>query len=93
LTILEPLLVITFAYMAYLSAEMFHMSGILSIIFFGISAQSYVEKNISCNSEITLKYSLKMLSTCSETIIFVFLGLETIHDKVNLFPAREASGV
>jgi NhaP-type Na+/H+ or K+/H+ antiporter len=80
--ILEPLLVISFAYVAYVTAEMFHMSGILSITFFGITAQGYVEKNISPDSQVSVKYLLKMMSVCSEAIIFMFLGVETINEDV-----------
>jgi sodium/hydrogen exchanger-like protein 3 len=39
-----------------------------------------VERNISANSQTTLKYAMKMLSGSSETIIFMFLGVATIHD-------------
>ncbi len=42
--------------------------------------KNYVERNISSKSQTTLKYALKMLSSSSETIIFMFLGVATIHD-------------
>ena len=38
-TILEPMFVIGLAYASYLNAELFHMSGILAITFFGIAAR------------------------------------------------------
>ena len=50
------------AYMSYLNAEIFHMSGILAITFCGITMKNYVERNISSKSQTTLKYALKMLS-------------------------------
>lgn len=43
--------------------------------------KNYVERNISPKSQTTLKYAMKMLSGSSETIIFMFLGVATIHDK------------
>lgn len=43
--------------------------------------KNYVERNISSKSQTTLKYAMKMLSGSSETIIFMFLGVATIHDK------------
>lgn len=51
-----------------------------SITFCGITMKNYVERNISSKSQTTLKYALKMLSSSSETIIFMFLGVATIHD-------------
>ncbi|KRY48495.1 Sodium/hydrogen exchanger 3, partial [Trichinella britovi] len=76
--ILEPLFVFTMAYSAYLSAEMFHLSGILAIVFCGISMKQYVEGNVSEKSQTTVQYFLKMLSSSSETVIFMFLGLSTV---------------
>ncbi|XP_003371541.1 sodium/hydrogen exchanger 3 [Trichinella spiralis] len=76
--ILEPLFVFAMAYSAYLSAEMFHLSGILAIVFCGISMKQYVEGNVSEKSQTTVQYFLKMLSSSSETVIFMFLGLSTV---------------
>lgn len=79
--ILEPMFVFTMAYLAYLCAEIFHMSGILAITFCGITMKNYVERNVSGKSQTTIKYAMKMLSSSSETIIFMFLGVATIHDE------------
>jgi len=80
-TVLEPLFVFTMAYLSYLTAEIFHMSGILAITFCGITMKNYVERNVSSKSQTTIKYAMKMLSSSSETIIFMFLGVATIHDE------------
>jgi len=80
-TVLEPLFVFTMAYLSYLTAEIFHMSGILAITFCGITMKNYVERNVSSKSQTTIKYGMKMLSSSSETIIFMFLGVATIHDE------------
>jgi len=79
--ILEPMFVFTMAYLSYLCAEIFHMSGILAITFCGITMKNYVERNVSNKSQTTIKYAMKMLSSSSETIIFMFLGVATIHDE------------
>jgi len=79
--ILEPMFVFTMAYLSYLCAEIFHMSGILAITFCGITMKNYVERNVSAKSQTTIKYAMKMLSSSSETIIFMFLGVATIHDE------------
>ncbi|XP_023325870.1 sodium/hydrogen exchanger 2 isoform X2 [Eurytemora carolleeae] len=80
-TVLEPLIVFIMAYLSYLTAEIFHMSGILAITFCGITMKNYVEQNVSAKSQTTIKYAMKMLSSSSETIIFMFLGVATIHDE------------
>merc|ERR1712213_72095 len=79
--ILEPMFVFTMAYLSYLTAEIFHLSGILAITFCGITMKNYVERNVSGKSQTTIKYAMKMLSSSSETIIFMFLGVATIHDE------------
>lgn len=38
----------------------------------------YVEANISHKSHTTVKYFLKMWSSVSETLIFIFLGVATV---------------
>lgn len=43
-----------------------------------VTMKKYVEANISQNSYITIKYFMKMLSSISETLIFVFMGVSTI---------------
>ena len=71
---LEPLLVLTFAWLAYLTAEIWHCSGIISILFCAIYMRPYVESNICRKSHTTIKYFLKLLaSSCEAVIIFVFL--------------------
>lgn len=43
--------------------------------------KNYVESNISHKSHTTVKYALKMLSSSSETIIFMFLGVATVNNR------------
>ncbi|XP_066288652.1 sodium/hydrogen exchanger 3-like isoform X1 [Branchiostoma lanceolatum] len=77
--VIEPLFVFVFSYLSYLTAEMFHLSGIMAAVFCGITMKNYVEANISQKSHTTIKYSMKMLSNVSETVIFMFLGLSTVN--------------
>ncbi|XP_070491911.1 sodium/hydrogen exchanger 3 isoform X2 [Chironomus tepperi] len=79
--VIEPIFVFVMAYLAYLNAEIFHWSGILAITFCGITMKNYVEANISHKSHTTIKYALKMLSSSSETIIFIFLGVATVNNS------------
>ncbi|XP_028968766.1 Na(+)/H(+) exchanger beta [Galendromus occidentalis] len=76
----EPLFIFLFGYLAYLLAEMFKLSGILSLTFCGMTMKNYVEENISQKSHTTIKYAMKMIANCSETIIFLFLGVTTVND-------------
>ncbi|KAK2830705.1 hypothetical protein Q5P01_018636 [Channa striata] len=76
--VIEPLFVFLYSYMAYLSAEVFHLSGIMSLIACGVVMRPYVEANVSHKSYTTIKYFLKMLSSVSETLIFIFLGVSTV---------------
>ncbi|XP_061918290.1 sodium/hydrogen exchanger 1 isoform X1 [Entelurus aequoreus] len=81
--VIEPLFVFVYSYMAYLSAEMFHLSGIMALIACGAVMRPYVEANISHKSHTTIKYFLKMWSSVSETLIFIFLGVATVDGKHN----------
>uniref|UniRef100_A0AAY4AFZ9 Sodium/hydrogen exchanger n=1 Tax=Denticeps clupeoides TaxID=299321 RepID=A0AAY4AFZ9_9TELE len=76
--VIEPLFVFLYSYMAYLSAEVFHLSGIMALIACGAVMRPYVEANISHKSHTTIKYFLKMWSSVSETLIFIFLGVSTV---------------
>ncbi|XP_015227365.1 PREDICTED: Na(+)/H(+) exchanger beta-like isoform X1 [Cyprinodon variegatus] len=76
--VIEPLFVFVYSYMAYLAAEMFHLSGIMALIACGAVMRPYVEANISHKSHTTIKYFLKMWSSVSETLIFIFLGVATV---------------
>ncbi|XP_053329914.1 sodium/hydrogen exchanger 2-like [Spea bombifrons] len=79
--VIEPLFVFLYSYLSYLTAEMFHLSGIVAIIACSMSMKRYVEANISQKSYITVKYFMKMWSSVSETLIFLFLGVSTIGDN------------
>ena len=76
--VLEPLVVLGIAYLSYLTAEIFHMSGILAITFCGITMKNYVEKNISETSSVTVRSAAHMIANCAEMMIFLFLGVFTI---------------
>ncbi|XP_062831467.1 sodium/hydrogen exchanger 4 isoform X2 [Anolis carolinensis] len=75
---IEPLLVFMFSYLSYLAAETLYISGILAITACAVTMKKYVEANVSQNSYTTIKYFMKMLSSISETLIFVFMGVSTV---------------
>ncbi|XP_075567405.1 sodium/hydrogen exchanger 4 [Pelecanus crispus] len=75
---IEPLLVFMFSYLSYLSAETLYISGILAMTACAVTMKKYVEENVSQNSYTTIKYFMKMLSSVSETLIFMFMGVSTV---------------
>ncbi|XP_063239988.1 Na(+)/H(+) exchanger beta-like [Bacillus rossius redtenbacheri] len=79
--VVEPLAVLGLAYISYLTAELFHFSGIISIIFCGIVQAHYALKNISQKSYVTVKYFTRMVSSTCDAIIFLFLGMVLVNDR------------
>ncbi|XP_075056301.1 sodium/hydrogen exchanger 4-like [Mixophyes fleayi] len=80
---IEPLLIFMFSYLSYLSAEAFYLSGILAMTACAMTMKNYVEENISKNSSTTIKYFMKMMSSVSETLIFIFMGVTTVGKNHN----------
>ncbi|XP_074847491.1 sodium/hydrogen exchanger 2 isoform X2 [Carettochelys insculpta] len=76
--VIEPLFVFLYSYLSYVTAEMFHLSGIMAITACAMTMNKYVEENISQKSYTTIKYFMKMLSSVSETLIFIFMGVSTV---------------
>uniref|UniRef100_A0A8D0N3J2 Sodium/hydrogen exchanger n=1 Tax=Sus scrofa TaxID=9823 RepID=A0A8D0N3J2_PIG len=75
---IEPLIVFMFSYLSYLVAETLYLSGILAITACAVTMKKYVEENVSQTSYTTIKYFMKMLSSVSETLIFIFMGVSTV---------------
>ncbi|XP_069103686.1 Na(+)/H(+) exchanger protein 7-like [Argopecten irradians] len=84
--VVEPLAVFVLAYISYLIAELFHFSGIISIIGCGLVQAQYAFHNISQKSHTTIKYFSKMQSSTSDCIIFLFLGIALF--SPNLFDSK-----
>ncbi|XP_062981407.1 sodium/hydrogen exchanger 3 [Elgaria multicarinata webbii] len=80
--IIEPGFVFVISYLSYLTAEMLSLSAILAITFCGICCQKYVKANISEQSSTTVRYTMKMLASGSETIIFMFLGISAVDPNI-----------
>ena len=79
--VVEPLIIFTSAYFAFLIAELFHWSGIISIIAYGIIVKRYAFQNLSKKSYTTVKYAIKTMASVSDCVIFLFLGLELIQEN------------
>jgi len=77
----EPLLIYSSAYMAFVMAELFHWSGIISIIGYGLVVKRYAMTNISSDSYVTVNHATKTIAKSSDCIIFLFLGMSIFtHD-------------
>uniref|UniRef100_A0A4X2LSX1 Sodium/hydrogen exchanger n=1 Tax=Vombatus ursinus TaxID=29139 RepID=A0A4X2LSX1_VOMUR len=76
--IIEPGFVFIISYLSYLTSEMLSLSAILAITFCGMCCQKYVKANISEQSATTVRYTMKMLASGAETIIFMFLGISAV---------------
>ena len=125
--VMEPLALLSMAYFAYMAAEVFHWSGIISMIGCGIVQAHYVSiskrlfvmighdaarlcaaerchaaplpiqkqnnkffeielqafPNISRKSHTTVKYFIKMVSSISDIVIFLFLGIAVVKGVPN----------
>eukprot|EP00127_Corallochytrium_limacisporum_P004124 Clim_evm69s157 gene=Clim_evmTU69s157 len=79
--VVEPLVILTTGYLSYLLCELFEFSGILGILFAGIVLQHYAGNNLGDNSQVTVRYLLKMLASTSETIVFMYLGISLVTDE------------
>ncbi len=84
--VIEPLIVFTMSYLAYILAETIHWSGIISLIGCGVMQKRYAFPNISKKSYTTVKYSVKTLASFSDCIIFLFLGIVAFKDTLVFKP-------
>ncbi|XP_068092700.1 sodium/hydrogen exchanger 3 isoform X2 [Hyperolius riggenbachi] len=80
--IIEPGFVFVISYLSYLTSEMLSLSAILAITFCGIFCQKYVKANISEQSATTVRYTMKMLASGAETIVFMFLGISAVDPSI-----------
>ncbi|KAK3849232.1 hypothetical protein Pcinc_044001 [Petrolisthes cinctipes] len=79
--VVEPLALLALSYLSYLTAELFHFSGIISLIVCGLIQAHYAFQNISQKSYTCVKYFTKMASATSDTVIFMFLGMVLVSDE------------
>ncbi|GMS94015.1 hypothetical protein PENTCL1PPCAC_16190, partial [Pristionchus entomophagus] len=80
--ILGPCFILLVPYMGYLAAETLSLSPIIAIAICGMSMKQYIKGNVSASAATSVKYFTKMLSSSSETVIFLFLGLSVVAKSV-----------
>nr|XP_043618800.1 sodium/hydrogen exchanger 4-like [Erigeron canadensis] len=74
----EISLMILIAYLSYMLAELFELSGILTVFFAGVLMSHYAWHNVTENSRITAKNTFAALSFIAETFIFLYVGMDAL---------------
>ncbi|KAG2694890.1 hypothetical protein I3760_08G165000 [Carya illinoinensis] len=74
----EVALMMLMAYLSYMLAELFNLSGILTIFFCGIVMSHYTWHNVTESSRITTKHAFATISFIAETFIFLYVGMDAL---------------
>ncbi|KKY21081.1 putative sodium hydrogen exchanger [Phaeomoniella chlamydospora] len=72
---IESCLIVLVAYASYFFSNGIHMSGIVSLLFCGITLKHWAYYNMSRRTQLTTKYLFQVLAQLSENFIFIYLGL------------------
>jgi NhaP-type Na+/H+ or K+/H+ antiporter len=91
---METCLVVLVPYMSYTLAEAFSLSGIVSILFCGITMAHYMRPNLSPWSQAATKNIFKTLALLAETFVFVYMvGCPPLLPFVLYVPLHAFTGV
>ncbi|XP_076902934.1 sodium/hydrogen exchanger 2-like isoform X2 [Bidens hawaiensis] len=74
----EVSLMILMAYLSYVLAEVFGLSGILTVFFCGIVMSHYAWHNVTINSQVTTKHAFATMSFIAEISIFMYVGMDAL---------------
>ncbi|ETI22964.1 sodium/hydrogen exchanger 3 [Cladophialophora carrionii CBS 160.54] len=72
---IESSLIVLIAYASYFFSNGVHMSGIVSLLFCGITLKHYAYYNMSRRTQLTTKFVFQITAQLSENFIFIYLGL------------------
>ncbi|KAK3302254.1 Sodium/hydrogen exchanger family-domain-containing protein [Chaetomium strumarium] len=78
---IESCLVVLIAYATYFFAQAIGMSGIVALLFCGITLKHYAYFNMSRRTQLATKYIFQVLAHLSENFIFIYLGLALFTEK------------
>ncbi|KAJ5649960.1 uncharacterized protein N7484_003683 [Penicillium longicatenatum] len=73
---IESCLIILISYASYFFSNGVHLSGIVSLLFCGITLKHYAYYNMSRRTQLTTKYLFQVMAQLSENFIFIYLGLD-----------------
>lgn len=82
---IETCLVLLFAYETYFFLNGAHMSGIVLLLFCGITLKHYAYFNMLRRTQIATKYIFQLLAQLSENFIFIYLGLSLFTEDQLVF--------
>ncbi|KAI8904146.1 Cation/H+ exchanger [Gorgonomyces haynaldii] len=77
----ETCCVILLAYSSYLLSNSFKLSGIVSLLFCGITLKHYASENMSPTTRRTIRNMFRVLSQLSENFVFIYLGITLFTKK------------
>ena len=72
---LESCLIAVMAYFSYLFSNAFKSSGIVSLLFCGMTMKHYCFPNMSLKTKRTTKNMFRVLSQLGENFVFIYLGI------------------
>ncbi|KAK8858738.1 sodium/hydrogen exchanger 3 [Kwoniella newhampshirensis] len=82
---IESCIVALVAYTSYFFSNGIAMSGIVSLLFCGITLKHYAFHTMSKRTQRTTKYMFAVLAQLSENFIFIYLGLNLFTQDVQVF--------
>lgn len=82
---IESCIVALVAYTSYFFSNGLSMSGIVSLLFCGITLKHYAYHTMSKRTQKTTKYLFAVLAQLSENFIFIYLGLNLFLQDVQVF--------
>lgn len=82
---IESCLVALVAYTSYFFSNGLSMSGIVSLLFCGITLKHYAYHTMSKRTQKTTKYLFAVLAQLSENFIFIYLGLNLFTQEIQVF--------
>ncbi|NP_001310702.1 sodium/hydrogen exchanger 2 [Ricinus communis] len=71
-------LMMLMAYLSYMLAELFFLSGILTVFFCGIVMSHYTWHNVTESSRVTSKHAFATMSFVAEIFIFLYVGMDAL---------------
>ncbi|KAJ9543130.1 hypothetical protein OSB04_022837 [Centaurea solstitialis] len=74
----EIALMILMAYLSYITAEVFKLSGILTVFFCGILMSHYAWHNVTVKSQVTTRHTFATMSFIAEVFIFLYVGMDSL---------------
>ncbi|XP_050399408.1 sodium/hydrogen exchanger 8 isoform X2 [Patella vulgata] len=84
---LEFGLMFIFSYLPYGLAEGIHLSGIMAILFAGITMSHYTHNNLSPITQITIQQTFRTVAFIAETSVFAYQGLAIFSFNLDVRPA------